>query len=155
MSTDQHMELTRYENHGIAFEYPAAWEVDEDMAADTMTITLQTGQTGFWSISIMPDRPRPEDVLHATLAAFEESYPELEHTRGHLACQGHQAITEEINFVCHDLTNTALLLAVRTGRITAFVLAQYYDQEEEELKPLFQAITRSLTFDPGDDIILS
>lgn len=152
--TGKHFPGEDYHNHGISFAYPPAWELEESGTPEAITITLSTGQTGFWSITIMPDRPRPEDVMKTSLEAFQESYPELDRypSTGKLA--GQPFLKEEIEFVCHDLINTAELTTLRNGRVTVLIMCQYYDREEDELKPLFDAITDSLEFDQGDDVVI-
>lgn len=144
-----------YQKHGVCFRYPGAWEVDESGDVEAITVTLSTAQTGFWSITIMPDRPRPEDVMETSVSAFAENYPEMDRysTTGKLG--GHPYLKEELEFVCHDLISTAELLAIRTGRVTILIMCQYYDQEEADLKPLFAAVTNSLTFDAGDEVIIN
>ncbi len=143
-----------YQGHGVSFQYPPAWEIEETGGEEAMTITLSTGQTGFWSITVMPDRPRPEDVMETSIAAFSESYPEMDRYSSEGKLGSFPFLKEEIEFVCHDLLSTAELLTLRTGRFTILVMCQYYDREEEDLKPAFDQITSSLQFDAGDTLII-
>ena len=52
-----------YSAHGVQFRFPSFWEVSEESAGSELTITVCSPETSFWSLTLIRDKPRPEDVI--------------------------------------------------------------------------------------------
>ena len=134
--------MKEYQDEGIAFQYPPAWELSEDRCDAGICISVTDGGTAFWSITLLFDRPPLKAVLEETLKSFEE-YQELETEALEAEVAGFPARGCDLGFVCYDLLNTAKIRIFRTGRFTAVVLSQAMDEEVEQ-QAIFDAINDSL-----------
>ncbi|MEW4488634.1 hypothetical protein AB1L42_11160 [Thalassoglobus sp. JC818] len=144
-----------YRKHGIVFQYPQGWETMEQQTPDNdLTITVSDG-AAFWSITLLWERPDVEHVLNEARSALEEEYGEVETTPVTTTLGDREAEGLDLNFVCLELINSVILRAVRTGRFTAFIMAQLTDHEREFYRPTFDEITASLDLDDDGDVIIS
>lgn len=143
-----------YRQHGILFEIPDGWEVTEQASEghDT-TITVSDG-VAFWALTLMWERPEVERVLSEAKSAFEQEYDEMdaEPTREKISRRDAEGF--DIEFVCLELINFVRLRSFRTGRFTAFMMAQMTDQEQSYYEPLFSDLTASLDVDQDGDILI-
>jgi hypothetical protein len=86
----------------------------------------------------------PKDLAEAALQAMRQEYSELDAERVREKSAGRELIGYDLNFYCLDLTNTALVRAVRTADATYLILCQAEDREFAEVEAVFRAITASL-----------
>jgi hypothetical protein len=138
-----------YRTAGLSFRYPSGWSVSEQSDDDRLTVTLEGGGTAFCALTLLYDRPDPELVLDAAAQAFREEYPEADvyPSAGTLAAR--PAAGRDVDFICLETCNTALLRAVRTGRFTLLLMFQSSDPELDESRPVFDEVCRSLDCDSG------
>lgn len=129
---------------GIRFRYPDEWELSEELGEDEASITVSSPESAFWSVTVMRRRPDPQEVLDTVVEVFREEYDELDVEFGQTALANRQVPAVEIDFVCLELTNTALLRSFRTGRFTVLVLAQLTDEDQDEHEETLDAISASL-----------
>ena len=129
---------------GICFTYPDGWELCEECADDQVSLTVSSPGTAFWSVTIMPDGPNPDDVIRAAVAAYEQEYDELDVRETAGDSNAGRSPGAEVNFVCLDLTSTAILTARRLGRLTLLILYQSDDADLEHLQPVMEQINASL-----------
>lgn len=132
-------------DHAFRFEYPDDWQLVEQPDDDRHVVTVSPDDpTTIWSATLLFDRPSPSAVLDAVRLAFEEEFQEVDvhHSTGNLAGQKAESLAME--FVCWDLTNTALALATTASRYTLLVLAQFTDSEQAGVEKTLSRITRSL-----------
>lgn len=144
----------QYSAHGIRFRYPDSWEFTEESFEDSLTITVNSDSTVYWSVTVFLTRPSVEQVLETALEAFQEEYPELELHDDNRAVGPYPAEGLELNFVCLDLINSASIRAFRSTRTTLLVMYQGLDQEVDELQGLLDEISDSLICDVGDELRL-
>jgi hypothetical protein len=137
------MEST-YQAHGVRFRYPRGWEVSEQQEGDQISITVSSPQTAFWTVTLFPGCPEPEDIVAAALEAFHEEYDELDDYASQVRVCKRQTVARDIDFVCLELLNSAGIRAFRAGRFTVLVLFQLTESEREETAPILDRITRSL-----------
>ncbi len=136
----------QYTGEQVNFRYPADWQLLEEDRSGEKSLTLTGPGTVFWSLTLLPQRLDPGDVLQAALAAFREDYPELD-IYGSPSVEDKAAEqTAEVGFMCLELTNSAFLKSFRTEELTALVLYQATDSELEQFREELEAITRSLTW---------
>lgn len=147
----------RYSKHGLQFRYPPGWEVSEQREEGQVSITVSSPRTSFWTVTLLADRPEPEDIIAAVLDAFEEEYEELDVYPSKARIGRRPTVARDIDFVCLELLNVARVRAFRTPEFTVMVLYQGTDGEYAESGPILERITKSLTFnsesvlDAGDD----
>ncbi|HTI50884.1 MAG TPA: hypothetical protein VL475_08035 [Planctomycetaceae bacterium] len=146
-----------YSKHGLQFRYPPGWEVSEQREEGQVSITVSSPHTSFWTVTLLTDRPEPEDIVAAVLDAFEEEYEELDVYPSKARIGRRPTAARDIDFVCLELLNVARVRAFRTPDFTVMVLYQGTDGEFAESGPILERITKSLTFssepvmDIGDD----
>lgn len=148
------MQLETFSGHGVRFEYPGCWEVEEQTVDDGVTLSIATGDTSFWSLTLLRDRPQVSNVLDTALQAFEDEYDQVEATPVSADIHGRTASGFDLEFVALELINSAAVRAFRTGRFTAFVLYQGFDREFEDLRAHLEAITASVQSESDDDILI-
>lgn len=141
-----------YREHGIQFDIPQGWDVDEQTSDDgDTTITLSDG-AAFWSLTLLWDRPAVEHVLSEAASAFAEEYEDLEQDEVQKSICGREAFGLNIRFVCMELINNVYLRCFRTGRFTGFVMYQMTDHEQKYYLPFFEEILESLDADQDGDV---
>jgi hypothetical protein len=140
-----------YANHGVRFRYPAEWEVSEQRDASQVSITVSSPHTSFWTVTLLADRPDPNDIVAAVLDAFEEEYDELDVYPARAVIDRHAAVARDIDFVCLELLNVARVRAFRTPQFTVMVLYQGTDNEIAESGQTLEQMTKSLSFATAAD----
>jgi hypothetical protein len=141
-----------YEANGVRFRYPGLWEISEEQSDDELTITVASPETSFWSLTLMPRRPRPEEVIESAVKAFQEEYDELDVYASEVELCHRTSVARDVEFVCLELLNSAFLRAFRTSRFSTLVYYQGTDQELEETRAILESITASLECDGEDSL---
>jgi hypothetical protein len=137
--------VATYHNHGIHFVYPDNWELaEEDFQGSPRVITLQSGDSGFWTVHVYDRDEDPLPLLHEVERTMQQEYDSLEAERLSEQLGGFPAAGCNMEFYCLDLLVTARARAVRTDRATYLVLCQAESREFERLLPVFETITLSL-----------
>jgi hypothetical protein len=146
----------RYTAPGLRFRYPEEWQLAEDRAADELTVTVRpdADATGFWSITLLFNRPSPDEALRTIEQAFADEYDELDVYPVDAKVARRKALGRDIDFVCFELTNSGCVRVFQTPRFTAVVLYQATDLEMKSLRDEFAQITASIECD-ADDLPLS
>jgi hypothetical protein len=134
-----------YQFHGVKFRYPSDWEITEQQMDEQLSITVSSPLTAFWTLSLFPDCPEPDDVVETVLAAFQEEYSEMDDYPSKDRVGKRPTIARDIDFVCLDVLNLARVRAFRTAGFTALVLFQLTEAEQDETGPILEMITRSLS----------
>jgi hypothetical protein len=140
----------QYHSHGVCFRYPEMWELSEEHNDDEVTITVTSPETSFWSLTIMPERPRPEDVIESAVKAFQDEYEEVDVYPSEVELCHRTSVARDLEFVCLELLNSAFLRAFRTRRFSTLVYYQGTDQELEETRTILESISASLECDEAD-----
>lgn len=146
-SVQTNAELAVYQGHGVQFEYPEHWEIQEETGADQTTISVQSPGTTYWTLSLFEDRPDADQVAESVIAAYEEMYEELDIYEPDVQVLGVPAIARELDFVCLDLVSTASLIVFQSLNHTILITFQGEDRELEKTRPLVELMTRSLLCD--------
>ena len=135
-----------YDDHGVRFEYPAEWELDEAEDGPRITVSVQSpGGLAFALVTVDDDRPAPSEFIDEALAALKDEYPTLEAFPATETIDGHEAVGHDVEFLSLDLNNACAIRAFQTPRRTIFVLAQWSDDlEGEEAESALKALRRSL-----------
>jgi len=143
-----------YQGHGVRFRYPAKWELREELDEGEVTITVSSMETSFWSLTIIPQRPRPEEVIESAVAAFQEEYEELDVYATEAELCHRESVSRDVEFVCLELLNGAFLRSFRTERFSTLVYYQGTDEELEETREILESISASLECE-GDEALFS
>jgi len=130
---------------GIAFQYPENWTLDvQDALAGRRSVTVYSPGGGFWAVSVHPRSANPQSLAKAAVKAMQQEYEGLESCEVSQLVSGHELVGYDLNFFYLDLTNTALIRCIRTGRATYAVFCQAEDREFERVHAVFDAMTASL-----------
>lgn len=140
-----------FEGHGIRFEYPDDWILHEQSSPDEITLTVNSPDTSFWSLTLLFDRPDPQRVIDSALDAFREEYTEIDVYPGDARLNDLPTIACELDFVCHDLIGSAFLRAVAAPDFTLLVLYQGADLELDTLQTVLEKISGSLKWENDSD----
>jgi hypothetical protein len=136
--------VAEFNSEGIQFRYPENWQLVREDTEDGWTVSVQSPETAFLTISLCGDMPAPEEVAEQALAALREDYPELEAEDVIGSMAGQPAMGHDIRFFSLDLTNTAFTRCFYTSYGTVLVLCQFNDLESETNEPVLRAICASL-----------
>ena len=139
-----------FEGHGIRFEYPEDWILHEQSSPEEITLTVQSPDSSFWSLTLIKDRPDPRRVLDTILDTFREEYSEIDVYPSEVRLGDQPTESCELDFVCHELIGSAFLRAVAAPDFTLVVLYQGADLELDNTQPLMEKINNSLTWDADD-----
>jgi hypothetical protein len=132
-----------YRTDGLNFAYPSDWHLTEEQQPDGLSVMVSSAGTAFCSFLLMPERPPLKQVLDSALAAFRESYDEVDSDAVECRLAGRAARGFDVDFYCLELVNSAWLRAFRTGRYTVFMLFQA-GFDEPEARSIFESICTSL-----------
>jgi hypothetical protein len=144
--------LEQYAAHGVRFRYPRNWVVQEQTTESGASVSVNSPETSFWTISVDFDGPEPQRMIQAAVGAFREEYAELDVYPVETEICHRAAVGRDLEFVCLDMLNTACLRSFRTGRFTVFILYQGCDAELDETRPVLEAITSSLECDGDEEL---
>ena len=137
-----------YRKHGIRFRHPGDWTVTEEAGPDELTISIQSHGTSFWTLTLFEDAPDPTDILETAITAYRDEYTDLDESEPPELLPVPIA-GREIDFVCLDAVNWAMLIAFRTNRRTVLVVAQATDYESKLTRPVMELMTKSFSCDEG------
>lgn len=139
--------LIPFQKHGIQFQYPDIWDLEEAGEEDDIVLTISSDGTCFWTLHLLHQCPPPDQVIESCVAAFTEEYDDAETTPIERRLAEMPAIAQEVEFSCFEMMNTASLQSVRTTDFTMLVLWQGTDHELEEYRQLLEYMTSSVRAD--------
>jgi hypothetical protein len=141
-----------YEGHGIRFNYPDDWELEESENEDGASVVLESPVTVTLTVSILPSCPRPVEVIEQILDIFKSEYEEVDvYEPAERTFGEYSVMTQELEFVCHELINVVKIIAIRTYQFTILMMSQGYDQDMEEFNQVLENIFQSLEVLNDDD----
>jgi hypothetical protein len=125
--------LGTYDDHGVRFEYPAAWEVDVTDDGPRTTVALQS-PTGlaFVLVTLDETRPEPDELADEALGAMREEYPALEASPARETIDGHPAVGHDVEFFSLDLVTSCTIRSYRTPRRTVLLFGQWAEVADED-----------------------
>ena len=110
-------------------------------------ISVQSDGTSFWTLMLLKSRPDPDQVLDTVVTAFEQDYEGVDVISAIDSLFGLPSLGSDLDFVCYDLVNSAVVRVCQTSEMTIMVLYQGTDHELDTTRPQLQAITASLQCD--------
>ena len=134
-----------YEHFGVRFLYPENWSVlDEETDEWPRTVTLQSEQTGFWTLQAFPPGQDAKQAVLAIIDTIREAYPDLEVLPAKETVGDTETKGVDIAFFYLDLLVEA---RIRTVKTPSGLLLWHYQAESREfdsVEPVFRAISTSL-----------
>jgi hypothetical protein len=141
-----------YDDHGIRFRYPEAWEVEVTDEGGVTTVALHAPDgLAFALVSVDDSCPAPASVADQALEAMREEYPTLDASPVLEDIGGHRAVGHDVEFISLDMTNACTIRCFRTDRRTVLVFGQWSDLEDEDAADALAAVRRSLEETDADD----
>jgi hypothetical protein len=134
-----------YENFGVKFLYPENWSItDEEGDGWPQTVTVQSGETGFWSLHVYPPHHEFKPVIDELVAAIEAEFGEVEVLAASEIFGETPTAGVDLAFFYLDLLVEAKIRCLHTPSSTLIWLYQAESREFERMEPVFQALTVSL-----------
>jgi hypothetical protein len=134
-----------YQDFGVRFLYPENWSVlDEETDEWPRTVTLQSQETGFWTLQAYPPQFDAKQAVLAVINSIRDVYPDLEVLPAKQTVGDAEAKGVDIAFFYLDLLVEA---RIRTVKTPAALLLWHYQAESREfdrVEAVFQAIATSL-----------
>jgi hypothetical protein len=138
-----------YRTAGLSFCFPPDWQASEQPEDDRLSVTVSGEGTAFCTVTMLYDRPDPRQVLDAVVRAFRDEYQELDVYPADSRVGSRPALGCDVDFICLELCNTALVRAFRARQFTVLVLFQSSDAELPEMRPIFDQVCNSLNCEAG------
>ncbi|HJN07930.1 MAG: hypothetical protein QGG09_07800 [Pirellulaceae bacterium] len=133
-----------FENARIRFLYPENWTITDDGNTDPPTVTVQSPNSGFWTLVMYSDDHEPDELTNQVVSAMDEEYEALESTPTTLDLGGVVVSGYEMYFSCLDLVVSAKTFALRHNDLTLLILWQGESRDFDELELVFRAITQGM-----------
>jgi hypothetical protein len=134
-----------YHNLRVHFLYPENWSItDEEEDGWPQTVTLQSRDTGFWTLHVYPPHHAIQPLMDELVRAISAEFGEVEvlpatETFGETPTTG-----VDLAFFCLDLLVEAKIRCLQTPSSTLVWLYQAESREFEAVEPVFQAIAVSM-----------
>jgi hypothetical protein len=135
---------SQFQKNGITFRYPENWALDRDEHESGWTVTVQSPETAFLSVTFDADAPDMAGMADAALDTLRAEYPALEAEPRVESIAGQPAVGHDVRFFSFDLTNTAGIRAFRAEEGSVLVLWQFTDLEQDHNGPVLKAICKSI-----------
>ncbi|MBQ1336964.1 MAG: hypothetical protein II561_00640 [Thermoguttaceae bacterium] len=139
-----------YNDLGVRFLYPANWFVrTETWDKGTYSITVDTPDGGFWSLSIYPKGVNLDTAALQAIDALKTEYDQVEKTEIHKYVADFELSGYEADFFYLDLTSTATALKFEDGRRGYVIFWQTCDSmttsaDDPVRSDVFNAMTHTL-----------
>jgi hypothetical protein len=134
-----------YQHFGVRFLYPENWSLlDEETDEWPRTVTLQSEQTGFWTLQAYPAGFDARQAVLAVVNSIREVYPDLEVLPAKETVGDSEAKGVDIAFFYLDLLVEARIRTVKTPSALLLWHYQAESREFEALEAVFRAISTSL-----------
>lgn len=140
------MNNATYGDHGIRFEYPEGWELEETEGDAVVTVAVHAPDgLAFALVTVDGNRPDPAVLADLAVQTMRDEYPALDVIPALESIAGHSAIGHDVEFISLDLTNGCAIRAFRTARRTVLLFNQWSDIEDESTAELLTALRRSVS----------
>lgn len=135
----------RYSGHGVQFDYPSDWQLQEEPTdSGGVMLMVAADDSCFWTLRVMPDRPAPDSVVESCVTGFREEYGEIDISDPDARLAEMPCAARDVEFSCFELLNTAVLRSVRCTDFTLLVWWQGTDHELQSLRGVLDSMTSSL-----------
>lgn len=137
-----------YDNLGVRFLYPENWSIiDEEDDGWPRTVTVQSPQTGFWSLHVYPPNHKFQPVIDELVGAIQDEYGEVEVLPAEETYGDTETNGVDLAFFYLDLLVEAKIRFLQTPAATLVWLYQAESREFESMEAVFQAMAVSMLRD--------
>jgi hypothetical protein len=133
-----------FDKFGIRFQYPENWILEDEESARDQVVTVYSPGGAFWTLMLRPASTDPAEMASAVVDELDKEYEDFESETTSERIGDVDTIGYDVNFICLDLTNTALIRAWSDERHTFLLMCQAEDRDFEQLQNVFRAMTVSL-----------
>jgi hypothetical protein len=134
-----------YENLGVRFLYPENWSInDEQDDGWPRSVTLQSQETGFWSLHVYPPNHELKPIVKELIAAIQSEFDDIEVLPAKETFGDTPTTGVDLAFFYLDLLVEAKIRCLRTPSATLVWLYQAESNEFEAIEAVFQAIAVSM-----------
>ncbi len=134
-----------YRKNGVHFFYPDNWNLDDiPLEEGNFAVELNSPDGAFWMLTVSNNQS-PEDLAESARNALAAEYRDLESVPTTKMIAGRMLNGFDMDFMCFDLVNTAMVLTFSDNDRTYAIFWQADDQLlSQSREDVFNAITFSL-----------
>ncbi len=139
----KHLLDQTYSCDQFSFRYPGYWEIEEQRTEEGLSVTVSTDEGSFWMLTLMEGAVDAVEMLESAVAAFTDEYEQIDVYER----EDHPELgwsRQEVEFECTDFIVTAILQAIQLPEFTLLLVMQGQDQEIENYRATFDAMTATL-----------
>lgn len=141
--SEKHLLDQTYSCDQFSFRYPGYWEIEEQRSEEGLTVTVSTDEGSFWMLTLMEGAVDSVEMLESAVAAFTDEYEQIDvYERDDHPELGWSR--QEVEFECSDFIAIAILQAIQLPEFTLLLVMQGQDQEIENYRETFDAMTATL-----------
>jgi hypothetical protein len=134
-----------YQQFGVRFLYPENWSIlDEEADEWPRTVTLQSPETGFWTLQVYPPDQDARQAVLTVIESIREVYPDLEVLPAKETIGDAETKGVDIAFFYLDLLVEAKIRCLKTPSGVVLWHYQAESRELDKIEPVFRAIATSL-----------
>src|SRR5262245_14014238 len=134
-----------YENFGVRFLYPENWSItDVEDEGWPRSVTVQSPDTGFWSLHVYPPEHELKPIVKELIAAIRGGIDDIEVRQASEKFAAPPTTGVDLAFFYLDLLVEAKIRCLRTPSATLVWLYQAESREFETIEAVFQAIAVSM-----------
>jgi hypothetical protein len=134
-----------FENFGVRFLYPENWSItDVEDDGWPCSVTVQSEETGFWSLHVYPPQHEVKAVVKELVEAIQAEFGEVEVLPANETFGDTPTAGFDLAFFYLDLLVEAKIRYLRTPSGMLIWLYQAESREFEKMEPVFQAMAVSL-----------
>lgn len=135
----------RFDRDGLRFDFPEDWALDVDPDAwGGPSVTVLSPGGGLWSVMVNREEDRSDGPAEAVAEQMRREYDDVDVEPAADEIEGRRLAGYDFHFISLDLTVTATVRVLVSGRHTHVVFCQADDREWDEIVPVFNAMTTSL-----------
>ena len=126
--------LQVYDDQGVRFEYPRAWELEvtEDGTRVTIAVNAPSGLAFAFITLETAGEVDVNDLANEALAALREEYPSLRAHPSNEVIDDHEALGHDIEFVSLDMINGATIRCWSSPRRAVLFFSQWTEVGDDE-----------------------
>ncbi len=128
----------------LSFRYPDNWQLEREEADSGWTVSLQSPDTAFLTLTLDEDFPEPERMADTALEALRSEYAQIDADEAAERIAGRWAVGHDISFFSFDLLNSCWTRSFETPDGTVLLVCQSADMEMPEHEPVLRAVCASL-----------
>jgi hypothetical protein len=134
-----------FNKHGMNFQYPENWEVQENFAADqALEIYLLAPTGAFWSMLAFSADSNGDQLMKDVLASFDQQYDGFECAATNDVLAETRLTGFDSHFFCLDMLVTNKMRTLTVDQHNLLIMSQAESREFEKQELVFDAITTSL-----------